>query len=136
MDPVNIKDSNPAAVGDGLSHPLSGLYATLADAKAVFPFVTSLSQEIDWAVIQAALWEAGSAGDPRGTTVLVPHGSFVCSDDLRISRQVRFAGMGRGATKLAFTPGKGVIVEGPVTAPGGGDGAYSMIADMDITSDR
>lgn len=37
------------------SHPLSEVYGTLAAAQADFPFVTSLSQERDWASIQKAL---------------------------------------------------------------------------------
>lgn len=43
------------AVGDGQSHPLSERYATLAEAQAVWPHVTSLDQEIDWAAMQAVL---------------------------------------------------------------------------------
>lgn len=42
------------AIGDGTAHPLSERYATLAAAQAVYPFVTSLAQTIDWAACQAA----------------------------------------------------------------------------------
>ncbi|EPT6931456.1 hypothetical protein ACVRUG_000987 [Cronobacter malonaticus] len=42
------------AIGDGTPHPLSERYATLAAAQAVYPFVTSLTQTIDWAACQAA----------------------------------------------------------------------------------
>ncbi|WP_350437082.1 tail fiber/spike domain-containing protein [Pseudocitrobacter faecalis] len=42
------------AIGDGTVHPLSERYATLAAAQAVYPFVTSLTQTIDWAACQAA----------------------------------------------------------------------------------
>ncbi|EPN8989676.1 phage head-binding domain-containing protein [Escherichia coli] len=42
------------AIGDGIAHPLSERYATLAAAQAVYPFVTSLTQTIDWAACQAA----------------------------------------------------------------------------------
>lgn len=42
------------AVGLGTTHPLSGLYSTLAEAQAVYPFVTSLAQERDYAALQAA----------------------------------------------------------------------------------
>jgi len=52
-DVVNVK--NFGAIGDGASHPLSSVYSTLAQAQAVYPFVTSLTQELDWAAIQAAL---------------------------------------------------------------------------------
>lgn len=42
------------AIGDGTPHPLSERYATLAAAQAVYPFVTSLTQTIDWSACQAA----------------------------------------------------------------------------------
>jgi hypothetical protein len=134
MGPISAEDFSP--VGDGASHPLSERYATLAAAQAHYPFVTRLTQEIDWAAIQAALWSAGTPADPRGTTVLVPRGDYRCSDDLRISRQVRLAGMGRGATRLSFGPGAGIVVDGPFTSPDGGHGSYATIADLDIAGER
>jgi len=36
------------AIGDGLSHPASTVFATLADCQLVYPFAVSLAQEIDW----------------------------------------------------------------------------------------
>lgn len=42
------------AIGDGTAHPLSERYLTLSAAQAVYPFVTSLTQTIDWAACQAA----------------------------------------------------------------------------------
>jgi len=42
------------AIGDGTAHPLSEHYATLSAAQAVYPFVTSLTQTIDWAACRAA----------------------------------------------------------------------------------
>lgn len=42
------------AIGDGTAHPLSEHYSTLAAAQAVYPFVTSLTQTIDWAACQLA----------------------------------------------------------------------------------
>lgn len=42
------------AFGDGTVHPLSERYSTLAAAQAVYPFVTALTQTIDWAACQAA----------------------------------------------------------------------------------
>ncbi len=129
MDPINVEDFKP--VGGGASHPLSERYATLAAAQVDYPFVTSLTQEIDWAAIQAALWS-----DPRGTTVLVPRGDYHCAEDLRISRQVRLAGMGRGATQLSFDSGAGIVVDNPFTSPDGGEGTYATIADLDIVGTR
>jgi hypothetical protein len=42
-------------IGDGSYHPLSERYSTLAEAQAIYPFATSLTQSIDWAAIQSAL---------------------------------------------------------------------------------
>lgn len=57
------------AVGDGSSHLLSSQYGTLAAAQAVYPFVTALTQEFDYAGIQAAINTINSIG---GGTVLLP----------------------------------------------------------------
>lgn len=43
------------AIADGESHPLSERYATLGQAQAVYPFATSLTNEIDWCALQMAL---------------------------------------------------------------------------------
>jgi hypothetical protein len=48
-------------IGDGTLHPLSSAYSTLAKAQAVYPFVTSLTQQIDWAAAQLALNTAVTA---------------------------------------------------------------------------
>lgn len=53
QDLVSVKDFG--AVGDGLSNPLSNYYSTLADAQVVYPHATALTNEIDWAAVQAAL---------------------------------------------------------------------------------
>jgi hypothetical protein len=49
---VNPKDFG--AIADGRSHPLSTVYGSLAAAQAVYPFVTSLQQEIDYAAVKQA----------------------------------------------------------------------------------
>ncbi|WP_447404500.1 hypothetical protein [Pseudomonas aeruginosa] len=69
-DTANVKDYG--AIADGAYHPLSERFATLADAQAVYPFVTSLSQSIDWAAIQICLNEGGNvdfSGNPRSYAV-------------------------------------------------------------------
>ena len=43
------------AIADGLSHPLSTKYATLAAAQVDYSFVTVLTDEIDWAACQKAV---------------------------------------------------------------------------------
>jgi hypothetical protein len=49
---INVRDFG--AIGDGKSHPLSERYHSLAEAQAVYPHATSLTNEIDWAAILAA----------------------------------------------------------------------------------
>ncbi len=69
-DTANVKDYG--AIADGAYHPLSERFATLAEAQAVYPFVTSLSQSIDWAAIQSCLNEGGNvdfSGNPRSYAV-------------------------------------------------------------------
>ena len=46
-NPLNAANPLANAIGDGSDHPLSERFATLADAQAVFPFVTSLTEQID-----------------------------------------------------------------------------------------
>lgn len=48
---LNAK-THGGAILDGGIHPLSEIYSTLAIAKTVYPFVTSLDQSIDWAAIR------------------------------------------------------------------------------------
>ncbi|WP_410759558.1 phage head-binding domain-containing protein [Citrobacter youngae] len=52
-DVISIEDFG--AIGDGVLHMLSDLFSTLSEAQATYPFVTSLTQSIDYAAIQAAL---------------------------------------------------------------------------------
>lgn len=58
-DVVSVKDFG--VIGDGALHPLSERYSTLSAAQAVYPFVTSLSDTIDWAALQAAC-SSGASG--------------------------------------------------------------------------
>lgn len=60
------------AIGDGTMRPLSQRYATLALAQVDYPFVTSLSQSIDWAAAQAAA--------NTGIKVFFPAGKYMHSD--------------------------------------------------------
>lgn len=50
---LNVKQFG--AIGDGAYHPLSEIYDSLSSAQAVYPFVTNLTQSVDWAAWQAAL---------------------------------------------------------------------------------
>lgn len=52
-DTVNIMDFG--AIGDGANHPLSERFSSVAMAQVYYPFVTDLTDEIDWAATQAAV---------------------------------------------------------------------------------
>lgn len=52
------------AIGDGASHKASTRYASLAALQAVYPFATSLDQELDWLALQAALNHGGPVTSP------------------------------------------------------------------------
>ena len=59
------------AIGDGSPHALSTRFATLAAAQAVYPFVTDLTDEIDWAATQAAINAARVVRIPDGKTYIL-----------------------------------------------------------------
>jgi hypothetical protein len=77
------------AICDGQSHPLSQKYSTLAAAQAVYPFVTSLSQQIDYSALKLASNTAfGADGLEHSTThpelnsaIYIPHGICMLGND-------------------------------------------------------
>lgn len=75
---VDVKDFG--AIADGVSHPLSSRYGTLAEAQAVYPFATALTEEIDGCAIQAAV---NSLGNPGGD-VLCSVGTYLLSKTITI----------------------------------------------------
>lgn len=83
---VSVKDFG--AIGDGVLHPLSERFGTLALAQAAYPHATSLSQSIDWAAHVAAL-ASGCA------TIKVPKGHYMMTDTVRIPFGMRMEGVGR-----------------------------------------
>src|ERR1051325_1831674 len=50
MQIYNIKSYG--AIGDGVTHPLSSRYSTLADAKIVYPTAAALTEEIDFNAVR------------------------------------------------------------------------------------
>lgn len=66
---VSAKDFG--ATGNGTLVPLSSKYATLAAAQADYPFVTSLSQSLDYAGIQAAINSGKNVFVPGGPAYFV-----------------------------------------------------------------
>lgn len=75
--PLNVKAFG--AIGDNSSHPLSDRFPTLAAARAIYPFVTSLTQEIDYAGIEAALRSVHYLGQ-----VYLPTGRYVINTPISI----------------------------------------------------
>lgn len=73
-DIVDVK--NFGAIGDGLSHPLSEFYSTLTEAQGVYPHALALTDETDWAAIQAAL--------NTGKNVYVPDGNYLINEPVAI----------------------------------------------------
>lgn len=71
-DFVSVKDHG--AIGDGVEHPLSSQFSNLLAAQMVYPFATSLTQQIDWAAIQSAIF--------TGKPVWVPDGQYLSSDEI------------------------------------------------------
>ena len=109
VDKVNVKDYG--AIGDGGSHPLSGVYGTLAAAQAVYPLATALSQEIDFVAFQKATAEAlGSPGSENAYAnarlnkeIVIPAGNYYFGNDtwtIRNTSGAKITGAGRTATTL------------------------------------
>lgn len=92
-DVVNVCEFG--AIGDGSSHPLSESYSTLAEAQAVYPHVTALTDETDWAAIQAAL--------NTGKNVFVPGGNYSINQTIAIRIQgQQLYGKGTYTTTLTW----------------------------------
>lgn len=104
------------AIGDGVTHPLSASFGTLAAARAVYPHAVALTDELDWAASVAAINAARAAG---GGTVFWPEGTFVMNNAASAQRflripearpsgwtrgtQVNLLGEGRLLTRLRWT---------------------------------
>lgn len=63
------------AVGDGVSHPASGKYGTLAACQADYPMALALTDQMDWLGIE----KAKAAATARGGTVYAPAGRYLCN---------------------------------------------------------
>lgn len=85
------------AIGDGGSHPLSTRYATLAAAQAAYPFATALTQEIDWAALQAGHnWLLANGG---GKLDLGDRQLYVGADTVSITKMQYSQIVGSGIDK-------------------------------------
>jgi hypothetical protein len=106
---INVKSRG--AIGDGASHPLSTRFSTLAAARSVYPFVTSLSQEIDYAAFKKASNDAlGADGSEHGSTdarlnltIVIPCGTYNFGSDtwtIRNASGIEIRGSGQTCTIL------------------------------------
>lgn len=119
---------------DGGSHPLSSVYGTLAAAQAVYPFVTSLTQQIDYAALQAMSNAAlGASGSEHGTSnpqlnipMFIPNG--ICNLGSDIWRIAKASGI-----KIFGSAATATTIEGSGTAVLQFDGLwYSTLADFSV----
>jgi hypothetical protein len=71
-------------VADGASHPLSSRFASLVEARQVYPHAVSLGDEIDWCALQGAIMAVQRRG---GGVVQVPHtgGAYVLNRGLVVN---------------------------------------------------
>ncbi|MGC3529535.1 hypothetical protein [Pseudomonas aeruginosa] len=134
-DTANVKDYG--AIADGAYHPLSERFATLADAQAVYPHATALTDSIDWAAYQAAI----NSGSPH---VHAPGGHYVMNRGTLAERDIRYTGDGY-ATRVDFSladgPGSCMLTRGELVQIGTlgatinrGDRAITFSAPPDVVS--
>lgn len=111
-DTANVKDYG--AIADGAYHPLSERFATLAEAQAVYPHATALTDSIDWAAYQAAI----NSGAPH---VHAPGGHYVMNRGTLAERDIRYTGDGY-ATRVDFSladgPGSCMLTQGELVQIG------------------
>lgn len=82
------------AIGDGSLHPLSERFSTLAEAQAVYPFVTLLSQQIDWAAAQLSL--------NTNNIIYATAGTYLITDELTVPSDAYIYGDGQGISTLLY----------------------------------
>lgn len=115
------------AVGDGASHQLSTRYATLAEAQAVYPHAVALTDEIDWAAIQAAI-NAASLQSPVGY-IYCNRGSFILNRQLVATKTIGIGGLGLEQTQLTW--GSSSVSQGlSITYSSTSDKSHPLIENM------
>lgn len=120
---LNVKTFG--AYGDGLSHKLSSVYTTLAEAKVDYPQAISLDDQFDYVAIKKALDEA--AKNTKGNSVYLPAGVYKLNRTLEITpthvtdrpvSKTNFYGTNYEASVLDFSlaeSGDGLLVSGIYT---------------------
>lgn len=134
LETISIRDFG--AIGDGTLHPLSERFSSLAIAQVVYPFVTSLSQSIDYAATQSAINVAIS----NKKSLEVTSGNYYSSDPIIIKVENHYSknglsmsGDGRAMTMFTFPLGSDGFKIVPVTA---GQYTYNVtLRDFDIIQD-
>lgn len=126
------------AICDGSSHALSTKYATLGDAQGYYPFVTSLTQQIDYAALKAmSNFALGADGSEHGNTspglnipMVIQNGVCEFGADewlIRAADGIDLSGAGSQATVLHGSNANGVL---------GFDGLwYSQLSNFGVTQD-
>lgn len=125
------------AIGDGFYHPLSERFNSLAEAQAVYPFVSSLSQSIDYAAIQVGV----NTAIQSKRKLIIPGGSFYSSDPIEIKVENHYSktgldmsGQGRAASTIIFPKDSDGFRIVPVTP---GQYTYNVaLSDFDIVQDE
>ncbi|MEN5338896.1 hypothetical protein ABE583_02735 [Stenotrophomonas sp. TWI143] len=82
------------AIGDGQPHFLSERFSTLQEAQEAYPFVTSLTQSIDWAAITAAVLTGRQVlGSPTANYMLSQSVEMIDASCLFDGRQCQITAM-------------------------------------------
>jgi hypothetical protein len=122
------------AIGDAGNHPLSDRFGSLGAAQAVYPHATALTEQIDWAAIQAAvnaMYDAGG-GNCYGPPGLYNMGAGTSARQIDLGGGPSvccgsFTGAGEGATTIFGTFNDDYLVNMPHQTQGVG-----YVADMSI----
>lgn len=78
---VSMRDFGGTA--DGIFHPLSEKYVTLSEAQAKYPFVSALTQSLDWAALQLAIDNVSA-----GTQIDV--WDYVTNEPVYVNKKIKF----------------------------------------------
>lgn len=117
------------AIGDGRNSPLSEVFSTLELAQERYPFVTSLSQTIDYAGAQSAVRYSDSVSNQKyeGSSVFINKGVYHLSNSIKF-RSGKFGtptvGYGGGSIR-----GEGKDLSLLVATPDNSEGCIDMESD-------
>lgn len=131
-DRLTAKDFG--AVGDGLPHPLSDYFSSLAEAQAVYPKAMALSDEIDHCAIQlfadycGTIFDLSVAGRSfnKISDCYIPYGKYLVSD-LDIKPGVYLVGDGPQSTVLIHSGNNGDCIS---------TGKYLVASDRGAIEDK